>query len=41
MTANDKSQTPVSFADNTGSPTVDSFMRHEVAGARKALVCVG
>ena len=34
-------QVPVSFVDNTGSSTVDSFMRNEVAGARKALVCVG
>ena len=34
-------QAPVSFVDNTGSSTVDSFMRHEVAGARQALVCVG
>ena len=41
MTANDQSQAPVFFVDNTGSSTVDSFMRNEVAGARKALVCVG
>ena len=34
-------QAPVSFVDNTGSSTVDGFMRNEVAGARKALVCVG
>lgn len=34
-------QAPVSFVDNTGSSTVDGFMRHEVAGARQALVCVG
>lgn len=37
----DQPQTPVSFVDNTGASTVDGFMRNEVAGARKALVCVG
>lgn len=34
-------QAPVSFVDNTGSATVDSFIRNEVAGARRVVVCVG
>ena len=34
-------QAPVSFVDNIGSSTVDSFMRHEAASANRVAVCVG
>ena len=36
----DHPQVPLAFVDNTGR-TVDGFMRNEVVGARRVLVCVG
>ena len=37
----DHPQVPLTFVDNTGGRTVDGFMRNEVVGARRVLVCVG
>ena len=37
----DHPQVPLAFVDNTGGRTVDGFMRNEVVGARRVLVCVG
>ncbi len=37
----DHPQAPLPFVDNTGGRTVDGFMRDEVVGARRVLVCVG
>ncbi len=34
-------QAPLSFVDNTGSASVDSFMCHGVVGQRRVAVCVG
>ena len=39
--ADSQPQASLSFVDNTGSSSVDSFMCHEVVGARRVAVCVG
>ena len=38
---NGQPQASLSFVDNIGSSTVDGFMRHEVAGGCRVVVCVG
>ena len=39
--ANGQSSALLPFVDNTGSSAVDGFMRNEVTGAHRAVVCVG